>query len=64
MTFRPHKAGSKTSDGLSLNLFTDDELDSLHLATLEILANTGVYVQNEKPKKYFLKPGPPLKKTE
>lgn len=36
MAQRWKKAGSKSSGGLSLNMFTEDELDAIHKATLEI----------------------------
>ena len=47
MKRRP-KAGIKRNSGFSLNLMTDDELHEIHLATLEVLSNTGVFVENEK----------------
>ena len=47
MKRRP-KAGILRSSGFSLNLMTDDELQEIHLATLEILNNIGVFVENEK----------------
>lgn len=41
-------AGKKLSGGLSLNVFTDDELNEIHLATLEVLEKTGVFVEDEE----------------
>jgi len=41
-------AGMVESGGLSLNILTDDELDEIHLATLEILKNTGVFVEDKE----------------
>ena len=37
-------AGKRRSGGLRLEVFTSDELDELHLSTLEVLSETGVYV--------------------
>ena len=45
---RRSKAGINRSNGFSLNLMTDDEIHEIHLATLEILKTTGVFVENEK----------------
>lgn len=42
MAQRWKKAGSRSSGGLSLNVFTRDEVESLHRATLEVLEKTGV----------------------
>ncbi len=38
-------AGRRRSDGLSLNVFTDDEIDDIHLSTLEVLERTGIWVE-------------------
>jgi trimethylamine--corrinoid protein Co-methyltransferase len=38
-------AGRPSSGGLSLNVFTEAELDDIHLASLEILERTGVWVE-------------------
>jgi trimethylamine---corrinoid protein Co-methyltransferase len=38
-------AGKRLSGGLSLNILTDDELYEIHLATLEVLEKTGVFVE-------------------
>jgi trimethylamine---corrinoid protein Co-methyltransferase len=38
-------AGRPRSGGLSLNVFTEAELDDIHLASLEILERTGVWVE-------------------
>lgn len=39
-------AGARRNAGLSLNVFSDDDLDAVHLATLEVLARTGVFVED------------------
>lgn len=41
-------AGYLQSGGLSLNMFTQDELYEIHLATLDVLQNTGVYFEDEE----------------
>ena len=41
-------AGGLRSRGLSLNVFTESELDDVHLATLEILERTGVFVEDDE----------------
>jgi trimethylamine--corrinoid protein Co-methyltransferase len=45
---RSVQAGTKKSGGFSLNVFTDDELDDIHLATLEVLQKTGVFVGDDE----------------
>ena len=37
--------GQHRSQGLSLNGLTDGELGDIHQATLDVLENTGVYVE-------------------
>ncbi len=39
-------AGKRQSGGFSLNVFSDDELYEIHLATLEVLEKTGVFVED------------------
>ena len=39
-------AGRTRSGGLSLNVFTDDEFADIHLATLEVLEQTGVFTDD------------------
>ena len=39
-------AGKALSSGFGLSLFSDDELEEIHLATLEVLENTGVFVED------------------
>ena len=50
---RPLKAGKLYNGGFSLNVLTDDELYEIHLGTLEILKNTGVYVESEEAREIF-----------
>jgi trimethylamine---corrinoid protein Co-methyltransferase len=46
---RPHHAGRTRSGGLSLNVFTAAEIDDIHVATLEVLERTGVFVEDGEP---------------
>jgi len=41
-------AGKRQSGGLSLRLFTDDELEQIHMATLEILEKTGLLFDDDE----------------
>ena len=41
-------AGGARSGGLSVNVFTESELDDIHLATLEVLERTGVFVEDDE----------------
>ena len=41
-------AGMQLNGGLSLNILTDDEINQIHLGTLEVLDQTGVFVENEE----------------
>jgi len=43
---RNQRAGDPRSGGLSLNVFTEAEMDDIHLATLEVLERTGVWVED------------------
>lgn len=43
---RNQRAGGLQSGGLSLRVFTPDELEDIHLATLEVLERTGVFVED------------------
>jgi trimethylamine--corrinoid protein Co-methyltransferase len=42
-------AGRTRSGGFSLNVLTQDEVDDIHLATLEVLEQTGVFVEDDEP---------------
>ena len=46
--FRKRKAGILRNSGFSLNVMTDDEAHEIHLATLEVLKETGVFVESEE----------------
>ena len=45
-------AGTR-SGGLRLEIFTSDELANVHLATLDVLERTGVYVESEEAQEIF-----------
>ncbi len=41
-------AGKRKTWGLSLNILTDDELQDIHLASLDILEKTGIFIDNRE----------------
>jgi trimethylamine--corrinoid protein Co-methyltransferase len=41
-------AGKPQSGGLGLKLFTDEELEEIHLATLEVLEQTGLSFDDDE----------------
>ncbi len=45
---RSQHAGNRRSGGFSLNVFAEEELEDIHLATLEVLQKTGVLVGDEE----------------
>lgn len=44
---RNFHAGRQLGSGMSLNILTDDELDEIHLGTLEVLNETGIFVEDK-----------------
>jgi trimethylamine--corrinoid protein Co-methyltransferase len=46
-------AGHRNSGGLRLAVFTPDELQDIHLGTLDVLERTGVYVESEEAQEIF-----------
>jgi len=40
-------AGKRLNGGLSLNILTEDELNEIHLGTLELLDTTGIYIEDD-----------------
>ena len=50
---RNFHAGKRQSGGLGLKIFTDDELDEIHLATLEVLQKTGLFIEDEEALEIF-----------
>ena len=45
---RNFQPGRQLSTGLSLNILSDDELDQIHLGTLEVLNDTGVFIEDDE----------------
>ena len=45
---RRRKTGINRNSGFSLNVMTDDEANEIHLATLEVMKETGVFVESEE----------------
>jgi trimethylamine--corrinoid protein Co-methyltransferase len=41
-------AGRRRQEGVGVAVFTEDDCEDVHLATLEVLRHTGVYVEDEK----------------
>lgn len=54
---RNPRAGSRKSGGFRLEVFSDDELQEIHLATLEVLGRTGVFVEDEEALAIFAEAG-------
>ena len=54
---RNPRAGSRKSGGFRLEVFSDDELQEIHLATLEVLERTGVFVEDEEALTIFAEAG-------
>jgi len=52
MRRNPH-AGHRGSGGLSLDVFTHDEISDIHLSTLEVLQRTGVWVEDDEALEVF-----------
>jgi trimethylamine--corrinoid protein Co-methyltransferase len=46
-------AGKKSNGGFSLNVFTEDECNEIHLATLEVLEKTGMFVEDQQALELF-----------
>ncbi len=44
---RNFHAGRQLGSGLSLNILTEDELEEIHYGTLEVLNETGIFVEDE-----------------
>ncbi len=50
-------AGRHLGAGLSLNILTEDELEEIHNGTLEVLSETGVFVEDQAARDCFEKGG-------
>ena len=53
MAVRNLQPGTVLTSGIGLNMFSDDELEKIHLATLEILWEMGVKVKAPRPLKFL-----------
>lgn len=56
-------AGKIHSGGFSLNVFSDDEFYEIHLATLEVLEKTGLFIEDEEALDVFYGGGAFIDKT-
>lgn len=45
---RPLHAGGNQSRGVSLKMFSNDEVDAIHSATLEVLDKTGIFIEDDE----------------
>ena len=54
---RNFHAGRQLGSGLSLNILTRDELEEIHYGTLEVLNETGIFVEDENAMDLFEKGG-------
>jgi len=57
MSNRNQKAGSYTNNGWGLCAFTDDDLVTIHHASLELFQDVGVKIENEKAAEIYLSSG-------
>ncbi len=60
---RNPRAGARKSGGLRLEVFTADELREVHLATLEVLSRTGVFVEDDEALELFAGAGAEIDHT-
>lgn len=56
-------AGRSQTEGMGLNLFTEDELYAIHCATLEVLYKTGVKVEDDEALEIFYGGGAEVDRT-
>lgn len=54
---RNQHAGRLRREGIGTPVFTEDECEDIHLATLEVLRETGVYVEDESARDLFASGG-------
>ena len=64
MTERIPRAGLLGSGGLKLDMFTRQELEEIHSATLEVMEHTGILVQKEEARQLFAKNGAVVNEKE
>ena len=46
-------AGKQAGGGFSLNVFSEDEKEEVHLATLEVMEKTGLFVEDDEARGIF-----------
>ena len=64
MTVRNTKAGFNTQSGYGLTAFTDQELEAVHAATLQVLWNTGIKVETPEALDIFEAAGADVQREE
>lgn len=57
MARRWKRAGFRESGGLSLNMFTQDEMDAIHNASMEVLSSTGVLIGSPEAREALVEAG-------
>ncbi len=57
MSFRNLQAGVQSFKGLGLNMLSRDDLETLHLATLDLLRNTGIKAESREALELFAEGG-------
>jgi trimethylamine---corrinoid protein Co-methyltransferase len=57
-------AGKQNSGGFSLGVFTEDEMQEIHLATLEVMQKTGIFVEDEEAIEVFHSAGADVDKAK
>ncbi|MBW1867282.1 MAG: trimethylamine methyltransferase family protein, partial [Deltaproteobacteria bacterium] len=57
-------AGKHLNGGLSLNILTDDEVNEIHLGTLELLETTGLFIEGKEALDCFEKAGAMVEKKK
>jgi len=57
VALRNLQAGTDCFTGIGLNVFTSDEINTLHLATLDVLRNTGIKAESKEALELFAEGG-------
>ncbi len=57
LVMRNLQAGTSSFKGIGLNMFTPDELNTLHFATLDVLRHTGIKVESQSALELFAEGG-------
>ncbi|ADL11899.1 trimethylamine methyltransferase [Acetohalobium arabaticum DSM 5501] len=64
MTIRNSRSYYPNKTGFSVDMFTDEELEEIHLATLEMLWDNGMHVTNEEALDIFADAGAKVNRSE